>query len=203
MLKILDENKGNNIGLNILHKQLQVDMMKTHGDEMKQFIPNKENFGKRLRERRNKVLGIPPPAKSPEELKTIPVHLTKTSEGEEWLRLNVDSESGKGRILIFMSEFGKKMLVEAAIWLCDGTFEVVSKIGMFSQLFAIVVPAPNSGVGCVALIALLPLKSMVDYKTVFDVVRRIQEIPPPAQIYCDFGVGILSAVNEVLGCNIR
>ena len=64
VLKILSVNKRNNIAPNVLHKNLQAELEREHGDKVILFIPNKENFGKRLRLRITTDFGIPPLPKS-------------------------------------------------------------------------------------------------------------------------------------------
>ena len=64
VLKIISVNERNNIAPNVLHKNLQAELEREHGDKVILFIPNKENFGKRLRLRITTDFGIPPLPKS-------------------------------------------------------------------------------------------------------------------------------------------
>ena len=72
--------------------------MREKGEQAILYIPEKEAFARRLRFRRARVLGIPPPPKSPEDLETIPDNLTKTVDGGEWMSLrNITEEQGVQR----------------------------------------------------------------------------------------------------------
>ena len=75
------------------------------------------------------------------EMEVIPAVLTTTTEGGLWLRLN--RRTTRGRLLIFVSDHGLKMLNKSDGWLVDGTFKVVCQIDMFTQFVCIMVPAPN------------------------------------------------------------
>ena len=56
-------------------RTLSAEIVREHGDKTILYLPNKENFGRRLYFRRTTVLGIPPLPKGPEELETIPKKL--------------------------------------------------------------------------------------------------------------------------------
>jgi len=200
----IKENKKSDTRANTILKEVQANILKDLGEGAVAYMPERETLAKRLKYRRDKELGLPPPCHSYEELKEFPESLTKTAEGLEWLRLNKRLvECRDERILIFCSDFGKKMLEESSTWLVDGTYKAVSKLDIFYQLFCIVVPGPNSGVGCVALIAFLPNKTQRCYQEVLTFVTSNLGIRSPDVVYSDFEAGITSAVTSVLGCNIR
>ena len=73
----------------------------------------------------------------------------------------------------------------------------------FCQLFCVLVAAPNSGVGCVALMAFLPDKSLLSYQRVFEFLMNNLKIQAPEVLYCDFEAAIIGAANQILGCQMR
>ena len=63
-------------------------------------------------------------------------------------------------------------------------------------------PLPNSGVGCVAAMSLLPDKTMFSYQKVFKFIKEEMKILDPKVLYTDFKAGILAAAQQILSSSL-
>ena len=121
------QNENNDVKPNKIMKEIQNSLIKDFGDEAVAYLPSRDTLGKRLRYRRDVLTGLPGPCHDYEGMKTedFPEFLKTTVDGAPWLRYNERKiDSMDNRIIIFISDHGKKMLKESNIWLCDGTFKV-------------------------------------------------------------------------------
>lgn len=124
-------NERNDVKANKILKDIQSDIIKELGEEAVAYLPSRESLRKKLCYRRDVVEGLPGPCHDYEEMKTenFPEFLTTTKEGYAWLRYNKRKiPAMEKRIIIFISDHGKKMLEQSNIWLCDGTFKVRLKV---------------------------------------------------------------------------
>ena len=123
----VSQNENNSERPNSILKNLQNSVIHDLGGEAVAYLPSRDTLGKRLRYRHDIVSGLLDPCHDYEAMKTedFPENLRKTVDGGDWLRYNERKvASMEGRIIIFISDHGIKMLKESKIWLCDGTFKV-------------------------------------------------------------------------------
>lgn len=130
---------------------------------------------------------------SDDDLLNLPDQYRTLDSGELFL---VSAEQlPRGVALIYMSDFGRRILKGSAEWTMDGTFETVPH--QFAQLYVVF----GSGGACSERVfpgayMLLPDKTADTYKHAFTILKNnIQH--SPTTIYIDFEAAVIKAAKEV------
>ena len=143
---------------------------------------------------RRKTLGEAVLPNSDKDLLNLPAQYQTLDSGEQFL-LSAEEVSG-GVALIFMSQFGRRILAESDVWYMDGTFQSVPD--QFAQLYVIF---GSGGPGASEKIypsayMLLPSKSADAYKHAFQAVKAAT-INTPVSISIDFKSAVIKSAKEV------
>ena len=133
-----------------------------------------------------------------EDLLNLPDAYTKLDSGERFL---VSAEMLYESVaLVFLSDFGKRILKNSVDWCMDGTFS--SKPKEFSQLYVIFGSGgPPSSYVYPCAYALLPNKESSTYNHLFSVLLKETEHTPKS-IQIDFEQSVIRAAHDVFGTDI-
>jgi hypothetical protein len=106
------------------------------------FMKKPRTIARAIQRKRQQVKGFPKKPKTFDDLKSLPAHLTETSDHQKFLILNDtvypnDPSPNAKRVLVFMSEIGRDILLESEAWYCDGTFQAAAST-LFSQIFLVI-----------------------------------------------------------------
>jgi hypothetical protein len=102
------------------------------------FMRTKQSLTKAVHRKRLSVEGYPPKPQSYDDLESLPVLLTKTTNKQPFLVLNDTIVPGDmtpmaKRLLVFMSKSGRNVLASSMSWYVDGTFKAAANT-LFSQV---------------------------------------------------------------------
>ena len=141
---------------------------------------------------------------SADELLNLPEKYTKLDSGENFLVSAASLSEVDDVALIFMTDFGKRILNSSDDWFMDGTFATVPE--QFGQLY-IIMGSQREKLFPAAYM-LLPNKQSLTYGHALDVIKD-QVGKSPKNINIDFEQAVVRAVTrkfpqtEIFGCNFH
>jgi hypothetical protein len=163
-------------------------------------LPSKRTMERKLQRKKKDVKGHPKCPEAFADLANIPEKFARTFDGKPFLISNINTPAG--RILIYCSPSGLKMMSRSEIWTIDGTFSVVPK--PFTQLYSFMAELDGYSYPCI--FCLLPNKKGPSYKIVFETVRdKLAEKGPInlTQVVLDFESPALTEFRAAFGTDIR
>jgi hypothetical protein len=173
---------------------------KTMDPAERSYLPSKRTMERKLKRKKKDVKGHPKCPQAFEDLEVIPEKFSTTFDGRPFLIANIKSPAG--RILIYASPAGLKLMARSEIWTIDGTFSVVPK--PFTQLYSIMAELDGYSYPCA--FSLLPNKKGPSYRVVFETVRdKLLEKGPInlSQAVMDFESPALTEFRNAFGTDIR
>jgi hypothetical protein len=173
---------------------------KTMGPAEKTYLPSKRTMERKLQKVKQTAKGHPKCPANFDDLENIPNKYTMTYDEKPFLIANVNSPAG--RILIYCSKEGLKLMARAEIWTMDGTFSVVPN--PFTQLYSFLAEIDGYSYPCV--FCLLPDKKGHSYKIVMETIRdKLAEKGPInlRQVVLDFESPALKEFRSAFGPQVR
>jgi len=164
------------------------------------YLPSKRTMERKLKRKKKDVKGHPKCPQEFDDLDNIPDKFATTFDGKPFLLANINTPAG--RIVIYGSPAGLKMMSRSEIWTIDGTFSVVPK--PFTQLYSFM--AELDGYSYPSIFCLLANKKGPSYKVVFETVRDklLQKGPINlTQVVLDFESPALTEFRAAFGTDIR
>ena len=145
--------------------------------------------------------------KNNKELLDMPEKYCKLDSGEEFLV--AAEEVGEGEVvLVFLSDFGARVMSKSPVWVADGTFKCVPP--QFGQLYVVHGSKHNSDKLFPACYCLLPNKQSETYLKMFNIIKsKLSTDNNPRQISIDFEAAAALAIREAFpntqvdGCNFH
>lgn len=171
---------------NEMPKHIIVQETKNHDTNELNHHIKPEAMKKIITRERNKIVGI--------EIAgyvDIPMALQKDHQGNNFL-IHDSGYDDINRFVIFSSQFKSFFIMNADVWLVDGTFKSVP--GDFYQL--ITVHIFIFGKTYPAYYILLKNKCQEIYNNCFKYIRDIQKVRQPRIVVTDFEIGLHNALQE-------
>ena len=131
---------------------------------------------------------------TPEDLMNLSEQYTELENGTQFL-VSAEQLTEDGVALVFISDFGKRILKESQDWFMDGTFSTVPD--QFSQLYVVFGSgvAPTDKIFPAAYL-LLPDKRGHTYQHVLQVLKDVTD-HSPTSISIDFEQAAMTAIRSV------
>jgi len=173
---------------------------KTLGPAEKSYLPSKRTMERKLQRVKQEARGHPECPKTFDDLANIPDKFKLTYDEKPFLIANVKTPAG--RIIIYGSKEGLKMMSRGEIWTMDGTFSVVPK--PFTQLYSFMSEIEGYSYPCI--FCLLPDKKGPSYKIVMETLRdKLAEKGPInlKQAVLDFESPALKEFRAAFGPQVR
>ncbi len=173
---------------------------KTMDPAERTYLPSKRTMERMLKRKKQETKGHPKCPKSFDDLAQIPEKFRMTYDNKPFLLSNV--ATADGRIVIYASQAGLKLMARGETWTMDGTFSVVPK--PFSQLYTIMTEIDGYSYPCA--FCLLPNKKAPSYRIVMETIRdKLAEKGPInlTQVVMDFESPALNEFRSAFGTDIR
>jgi hypothetical protein len=172
----------------------------TLGPAEKAYLPSKRTMNRKICRIKKDAKEHPDCPQSFEDLEDIPIKFQSTFDGRRFILANALTE--QGRIIIYSSDHGLRLLKRAEIWTLDGTFGIVPK--PFKQLYSVMVEI--DGYSYPAAFCLLPNKTSQSYRFVFEKLNSKLETMAPIrlrQAVMDFESPALNEFRAAFGPHVR
>jgi hypothetical protein len=106
------------------------------------FMKKPTTIARAIQRKRQQDKRFPKKPQTFDDIKSLPAHLTETSDRQKFLVLNDtvypnNPSPNAKRLLVFMSEVGRDILVKSDTWYCDGTFQAAAST-LFAQIFLVI-----------------------------------------------------------------
>ena len=142
-----------------------------------------------------------------DDLMNLSEKYRKLDSGADFLIGNEDLGDGQV-LLVFMSDFGKRVLEKSSVWMSDGTFKCVPP--QFAQLYVVHGSHTDSSTIFPACFGLLLNKQASTYNRFFEIMKEHLNPGLEPQVYnIDFELAAMSAIREhfpsatIDGCNFH